>query len=333
LTRLANKREIPTRSRGQGAAEMGEATMPASEFEFRADDGQTLLARRWLPEDPSHAVVQIAHGLAEHSARYARIAAALNAAGYGVYANDHRGHGPKAAPADLGHFADEGGWDKVVGDLWTFNRLIVAEQPGVPIVFLGHSLGSFLGRGFISGHSDALAGVALSGSSGKPPMIATLGRIVAREERLRLGRRGKSDPVIQMWFGEFNKPFKPARTPYDWLSRDEKEVDAFVTDPFCGFPFTTQLAIDVLDALPRVTSPASLASIRKDLPIYVFSGERDPVGVNIKGLIQDLKGAGFTRLTTRLYLDARHEMLNETNRDEVTRDLIAWLDGIGLRPK
>jgi alpha-beta hydrolase superfamily lysophospholipase len=164
-------------------------------------------------------------------------------------------------------------------------------------------------------------------------MIATLGRIVAREERLRLGRRGKSDPVIQMWFGEFNKPFKPARTPYDWLSRDEKEVDAFVADPRCGFPFTTQLAIDVLDALPRVTNPASLASIRKDLPIYVFSGERDPVGVNIKGLIQDLKGAGFTRLTTRLYLDARHEMLNETNRDEVTRDLIAWLDGIALRPK
>ena len=135
----------------------------------------TLLARRWLPEGPPRAVVQIAHGLAEHSARYARLAAALNRAGYAVYANDHRGHGPKAAAADLGHFADEGGWDKVVGDLWTFNRLIAAEQPGTPIVFLGHSLGSFLGRSFIARHSDALAGVALSGSSGKPPAIATLG--------------------------------------------------------------------------------------------------------------------------------------------------------------
>jgi alpha-beta hydrolase superfamily lysophospholipase len=307
--------------------------MPGSEFTFRADDGQTLLGRRWLPEGPPRAVVQIAHGLAEHSARYARIAAALNAAGYAVYANDHRGHGPSAPAADLGHFADEGGWDKVVGDLWTFNRVIAAEQPGLPIVFLGHSLGSFLGRGFIARHSDALAGVALSGSSGKPPMIATLGRIIAREERLRLGRRGKSDPVIQMWFGEFNKPFKPARTRYDWLSRDEKEVDAFVADPFCGFPFTTQLAIDVVDALPRVTSQASLATIRKDMAIYVFSGDRDPVGVNIKGLIQDLKTAGFTRLTTRLYPGARHETLNEINRDEVTHDLIAWLDGITLRPE
>jgi alpha-beta hydrolase superfamily lysophospholipase len=131
-----------------------------------------------------------------------------------------------------------------------------------------------------------------------------------------------------MWFGDFNKRFHPARTEFDWLSRDENEVDAYLADPFCGFPFTTQLAIDVLDALPRVTSPASLAAIRKDMPVYVFSGERDPVGANIKGLIADLKAAGFTRLTTRIYANARHETLNETNRDEVTRDLIGWLDGV-----
>ncbi len=301
--------------------------MPGSEFTFRADDGQSLLARRWLTEGRPRAVVQIAHGLTEHSGRYARLAAALNAAGYAVYANDHRGHGPSTAAADLGHFADEGGWDKVVGDLWTFNRLIAAEQPGAPIVFLGHSLGSFLGRSFIARHSDALAGVALSGSNGKPPAIATLGRLIAREERLRLSKRGHSQFIFKMWFGDFNKPFRPARTPFDWLSRDEREVDAYVADPFCGFPFTTQLAIDVLDALPHATSPASLAPIRKDMALYVFSGDRDPVGANIQGLIRDLEGAGFTRLTTRLYPGARHETLNETNRDEVTRDLIAWLDG------
>ncbi len=302
--------------------------MPESEFDFRAEDGQMLLARRWLPEGPARAVLQIAHGLAEHSARYARLAAALNSAGYAVYANDHRGHGPRAGAADLGHFADEGGWDKVVGDLWTFSRLIAAEQPGTPIIFLGHSLGSFLGRGFIAKHSDALAGVALSGSNGRPPMIAALGRLIAREERVRLGKRGKSDLIFQLWFGEFNKPFRPARTASDWLSRDDKEVDAFVADPLCGFPFTTQLAIDVLDALPHVTSRKSLAAIRKDMPIYVFSGERDPVGANIQGLIQDLKATGFTQLTARIYPGARHEALNEINRDEVTRDFIAWLDGI-----
>jgi alpha-beta hydrolase superfamily lysophospholipase len=301
--------------------------MPGSEFVFRAEDGTRLLGRRWLPDEPLTAIVQIAHGLAEHSARYARLAGALNGAGFAVYANDLRGHGPACAPADVGHFADADGWTKCVGDLWTFNRLIAAEQPGVAIVFLGHSMGSFLGRQFVAEHSEALAGAAFSGSNGKPPAIAALGRLVARIERLRLGRRGKSRLVFQMWFGDFNKAFTPARTAFDWLSRDGKEVDAYVADPLCGFPFTTQLAIDVLDALPHLSDPGMLAAIRKDLPIYVFSGERDPVGANIQGLIDALKGAGFTKLTTRIYPGARHETLNETNRDEVTRDLIAWLDG------
>jgi alpha-beta hydrolase superfamily lysophospholipase len=307
---------------------MSDGGTRASAFTIRAEDGHSLLVRRWLPEGRPRAIVEIAHGLTEHSARYGRLAAALNAAGYGVYAADLRGHGPQAATADLGHFADEGGWDKAVGDLWTVNRLIAAEQPGAPIVFLGHSLGSYLGRGFLALHSDALAGAALSGSSGKPPAIATLGRAIARAERLRLGKRGRSPLIGAMWFGDFNKPFRPARTPFDWLSRDEKEVDAYIADPLCGFPFTNQLAIDVLDALPRVTSRENLAPVRKDLPLYVFSGERDPVGDNLDGLIADLTAAGFARLTIRIYPGARHETFNETNRDEVTRDLIAWLDGV-----
>jgi alpha-beta hydrolase superfamily lysophospholipase len=305
--------------------------MPASEFFFGAGDGVQLLARRWLPDGRAKAIIQIAHGLAEHSARYARLASALNAAHHGVYAFDLRGHGPACAPADLGHFADADGWAKCVDDMWSFNRLIAAEQPDVPIVLLGHSMGSFLARQFVAARSDALAGAAYSGSNGKPPAIAAFGRLIARLERLRLGKRGGSELLNRMMFGDFNKPYRPARTEFDWLSRDEAEVDAYVADPLCGFPFTTQLAVDLLDALPYLSSPASLASIRKDLPIYVFSGERDPVGANIESLIADLKAAGFTRLTTRIYPGARHETLNETNRDEVTRDLIAWLDGIAGR--
>ncbi len=214
--------------------------------------------RRWLPEAGARAIVEIAHGLAEHSARYARLAAALTSAGYGVYAMDLRGHGPAAAKGDLGHFADADGWAKCVGDLWTLNRQIAAEQPGVPIVFLGHSMGSFLGRQFVAEHSDALAGAAYSGSNGKPPPIASLGRLIAHFERLRLGKRGKSALLNQMMFGDFNKPFGPARTEFDWLSRDPAEVDAYVADPLCGFPFTTQLAVDLLDALPYFSGPARL---------------------------------------------------------------------------
>ena len=300
--------------------------MPGSEFTYAADDGAKLLGRRWPPEGRARAAVQIAHGLAEHSARYARLAAALNGAGYAVYASDHRGHGPASPPETLGHFADRDGWAKVLGDLWTFNRLIAADEPGVPIVLLGHSMGSFLARGFATQHADALAGLVLSGSNGKPPAIAALGRLIARAERLRLGPRGKSPLLNQMMFGDFNKPFRPARTDFDWLSREGSEVDKYVADPLCGFPFTTALAIDLLDALPGLSSPASLMKIRKDLPVYIFSGEKDPIGSNLQSLIDAFRRAGFSRVAAKIYPGARHETLNETNRDEVMRDLIAWLD-------
>jgi alpha-beta hydrolase superfamily lysophospholipase len=302
--------------------------MAGSEFTFAADDGLGLLGRRWLPEEKPRALVQIAHGLAEHGGRYARFAAALNAEGFGAYASDHRGHGPACPAPDLGHFDDEDGWAKVVVDLWTFNRRIAEEQPGVPIVFLGHSMGSFLGRFFVAEHSDALAGAAFSGSNGKPPTMAAVGRLIARIERLRFGPRGKSGLLNRLMFGEFNRPFEPARTPVDWLSRDPAEVDAYVADSRCGFPFSTELGVELLDALATLARPASLAPIRKDLPIYVFSGEKDPVSANVQGLIADLKAAGFARLTTRIYPGARHETLNETNRDEVTRDFVGWLDEI-----
>lgn len=302
--------------------------MPGSEFSLAADDGVRLFGRRWLPDAPPRGVVQIAHGLAEHSGRYARFAAALNAAGYAAYASDHRGHGPACPAADLGHFADQGGWAKAVGDLWTVNRLIAADCPSLPIVLYGHSMGSFLGRSFVAEHSDALAGAAFSGSNGRPPPIAGLGRLVARVERLRLGPRGKSALLNKMIFADFNKPFKPARTGLDWLSRDAAEVDAYIADPLCGLPFSTGLAVDLLDALATLAKPESLAPIRKDLPIYVFSGEKDPVGVNIGELIDALKAAGFSGLTTRIYANARHEPLNETNRDEVTRDFLAWLEAV-----
>jgi alpha-beta hydrolase superfamily lysophospholipase len=210
-------------------------------------------------------------------------------------------------------------------------RLIAAEQPGVPVFLLGHSLGWFLAQEFVAAHSDALAGTVWSGSNGKPPAIASAGRLIARFERLRRGRRASSPLIHALWFGAFNKPFEPARTAFDWLSRDAREVDAYVADPHCGAAFTTQLAVDVLDALPRVADPRRLAKVRRDLPIYVFSGARDPVGSNIAGLIAGLEAAGFTSVAARIYDDARHETLNETNRDAVTADLIAWLDGVMAR--
>ncbi len=301
--------------------------MAASDFVLEAGDGARVFVRRWLPEAPPRAFLQIAHGLAEHSLRYQDFALALNRAGIGVYADDHRGHGHTAAPGELGFFAAQDGWRSCLDDLWTLNRRIAADHPDAPIFFFGHSMGSLMGQSFIADHGAALAGAILSGSNGRPPAIAALGGLVARFERWSLGPRGKSALLKQMMFGEFNKPFRPARTQFDWLSRDPAQVDAYVADPLCGFDFTTQLAIDLLGGLPPLLAPETLARIPKRLPIYVMSGARDPVGANLQSLIDAYRGAGLTT-TVRLYPDARHELLNETNREEVKAALIAWIDGV-----
>ena len=303
--------------------------MQASTFTLATPDGVSLFVYRWLPDGPPKAVVQIAHGLAEHAARYARLAEALTGAGYAVYADDHRGHGRTAkTPAELGLFAERDGWKKCIGDLWLINRRIAADHPGVPIVLLGHSLGSFMAQYFISEHGDALAAAVLSASNGKPPPIAPIALMLARFERLRLGQRGHSPLMQALFFGAFNKPFAPARTPFDWLSRDPAEVDKYIADPLCGFESTVQLYIDLLEGLRDTAHPGRQARIPKNLPIYIFNGSRDPVGDNIDQLLSAYRAAGIRQVVHKVYPDARHETLNETNRDEVTRDLIAWLDGV-----
>jgi len=307
--------------------------MQASTFTLATADGVSLFVYRWLPDGPPKAVVQIAHGLAEHAVRYARVAEALTRAGYAVYADDHRGHGRTAqTPDDLGFFAERDGWQKCIDDLWLINRRIAADHPGVAIVLLGHSLGSFMVQYFISEHGDALAAAVLSASNGKPPAIAPIGLLLARLERLRLGQRGHSPVMQALFFGAFNKPFKPARTAFDWLSRDTAEVDKYIADPLCGFESTVQLYIDLLEGLRETAQPSRQARIPKDLPIYIFNGSRDPVSDNIGQLIEAYRAAGIRQVVHKVYPDARHETLNETNRDAVTRDLIAWLDGaVGRR--
>jgi alpha-beta hydrolase superfamily lysophospholipase len=291
-------------------------------------DGGAIFVRRWRPDAPPRLAVQIAHGLAEHGARYERLAVALTGAGFAVYASDHRGHGPSCAPADLGFFAAQDGWRRCLDDLGAVRRRIGADHPGLPVVFLGHSLGSIMGQRFIAEQGATLAGAVLSGTSGTPPAILPVGRLVARLERWRLGPRGHSALLQKLLLGDFNKPFEPARTPFDWLSRDPAEVDKYIADPLCGFPVTVQLAIDIVDALGPIASAQTALRIPKALPIYVFSGARDPVGARLQGLVDAYRAAGLTRVTVRLYPDARHETLNETNRDEVTADLAGWLTEI-----
>ena len=303
--------------------------MLGSTFTLETPDGVSLFTYCWLPDAAPQAVVQIVHGLAEHAGRYARLAAALSNRGYAVYANDLRGHGRTAkTAADLGFLAEHDGWNKCVGDLWQLNRQIAARHPGLPIVLFGHSMGSFLAQQLIIARGEGFAGAVLSGSNGRRPVLAAIALGLARLERLRLGSRGRSALLHAAFFASFNRPFRPARTLFDWLSRDPVEVDKYIADPLCGFGSTTQLYIDLLEALGEMATPARQTQIPKQLPVYIFNGARDPVATNIGRLVAAYQSAGLKNVTYKAYPDGRHESLNEINRDEVTRDLITWLDRV-----
>jgi alpha-beta hydrolase superfamily lysophospholipase len=306
--------------------------MRSSETTFHAGDGQRLFVRHWEPDDavPRRGVAHVVHGMAEHSGRYGRLADALTARGFVVHAHDHRGHGQTAEAAeDLGHFGDGVGWGRVVDDVLELLRAERAEHAGVPLLLVGHSMGSFMVQQVLYTEPALVDLAVLSGTDGKPDLLAAAGRGVARIERLRLGRRGKSALLQSLTFDAWNKAFAPNRTAFDWLSRDPAEVDKYVDDPRCGFPCTTDLWVELLDALGEIARPESQARIRKDLPVYVFCGAEDPVGRRTKGVEQLLaayRRAGLTDVTHRFYPGARHETLNEENRGEVTADLLEWLD-------
>jgi alpha-beta hydrolase superfamily lysophospholipase len=281
-------------------------------FTFEAaSDGTAIAAYSWPAPSRPRAVVQIAHGLAEHAGRYRRLAAALNAAGIAAYANDHRGHGasiaPGASPGDFG----AGGWEGLVGDMSALTSIIRRENPAAPVILLGHSMGSFAAQTYLLDRSDGVEACALSGSSDLPSLVA-------------LAMSG-----ADMSFAAFNKPFEPARTAFDWLSRDHQEVDAYVNDPLCGFEAPPETAFAIMAPAARYGEPDELRRIRRDIPILIFSGRDDPLsggGALIEKLAVRYRNAGVERVTTKLYEGARHELFNEINRDEVTRDFVAWID-------
>ena len=297
-------------------------------FWLTANDHSRLYVNQWLPDTPPKALIMVSHGMAEHGGRYARLAQALCGAGYGVVALDQRGHGRTADEGTLGLFAERDGWNKVVGDLASLNQHIGQQLPGVPIILLGHSMGSYIAQAYLLHHSASLHGAILSGSNFQPVALYRAARLIARAERLRQGLRGRSALIEFLSFGSFNKAFKPNRTAFDWLSRDPDEVDRYRHDPLCGFRCTNQLWIDLLGGLQQISKASNLAQIDPGLPILVIGGECDPVseGKRLKRLAHALREAGCQNLQLNIYPQARHELLNETNRDEVTADVLTWLD-------
>ena len=302
------------------------------DFAFQAPDGIRVTVYHWLPETGSQtrAVVQIAHGMAEHAARYERFARALCAAGFAVYANDHRGHGRTAGTLEnLGYFAGANGWDRVVADMRQLSGIIRERHPGRPLFLFGHSMGSLLARSYITLHGAGLGGVLLSGTPADPGLLGRVGLTAARLVACCKGRRAPSPLLNALSFGKFNQNFKPNRTHFDWLSRDEAEVDLYVADPFCGGVFAAGFFIDLLTGMRRLHDPASLRRIPEDLPLLFLSGGMDPCGGGEGGVRKTCEAyqkAGLRDVAVKIYPQARHELLNEINREEVFADVVAWMN-------
>ncbi|WP_435201086.1 alpha/beta hydrolase [Janibacter sp. GS2] len=291
-------------------------------------DGVDLFVRTWLPEGEAKGVVQLAHGMAEHSGRYERFARALTGAGYAVWIHDHRGHGEtSSAPAERGYFVDEHGWDTVVEDIHTVSLAAQQAHPGLPLFFFGHSMGSLLGRDYVTRYGQDLAGAVFSGTGGDQGLLGRAGEIIARVESRLRGRRATSRLMNSLTFGSFNKGFTPADTDFDWLSRDPEEVARYVDDPRCGEVFTAGFFADLLGGVNSL--PSLAARVPRDLPLLVISGDRDPVGGNgagVRGVAEAFTQGGVQDVTLELYPQGRHELLNDTVRDEVTERVIRWFD-------
>jgi alpha-beta hydrolase superfamily lysophospholipase len=311
--------------------------MDTTEFWTERDDGAKIFVRRWMPENAARAIVHIVHGMTEHSLRYHRAAKDLCENGCEVWAADLRGHGKTADPhvnkADsgglLGHCADKNAFSKILADIDAINKHIAREHPGLPLFLLGHSWGSFLAQGYIEHYDPALAGCILSGARGPGKAEIFFGAPFLQVVALLRGSRKTSKLVARMAMGAYNKPFRPNRSPFDWASRDEKEVDAFASDPLCGNPSSIGFFRDMVLALRQIHNPKEMRKIRQSLPVYVFSGNNDPVGNMGSGptaLVKRFQALGLTDIELVLYPGARHEVLHETNYKEATENLCAWLN-------
>ena len=290
---------------------------PSARFTYPAKDGLEIVSYRWDPASQPRGAVQLTHGMGEHVLRYSALAGALAKGGLVVYGQDHRGHGATARSADeLGQLGPDG-WTRLVEDIDLLVSRVRDEQPGLPLVLLGHSMGSFAVQQYLLDHNDRVDAVVLTGTTALDLL----------EPALDL------DKPIDL--AAFNAAFEPARTEFDWLSRDEEIVDAYIADPRGGFGIDTDAAKDMFAGARRMADPGQVAAIRPDLPVYIAAGELDPVNANLallNVLVDRYRAAGLADVTVRTYPGARHEILNETNRDEVVASILDWIDQVLSMP-
>ena len=283
----------------------------------------------WLPDGEVCAVLQITHGMAEYIDRYDAFATFLAENGWAVIGHDHLGHGESVqSDQDLGFFAEKEGDKIVIDDIHLFTEEAKSRFPGKKIFLLGHSMGSFMARRYLAVYSKDIDGAIIMGTGFIPGAVAGLGVFCSKTSMLFHKDHYRSKFLTGLALGSNNKPFAPNRTPVDWLSRNNENVDRYVADPLCGFMFTNAAFRDFFTVMKKIAKQEGFETIRRSFPILITSGDLDPVGgkaacPKVKALYD---GLGFTDVTLKMYPEDRHEILNELDRDQVYADILGWLE-------
>lgn len=305
--------------------------LKSQQASFLSADGKNRIAYiKWTDDETTpRAVLQLAHGMAEYIRRYDAFAGFMAQNGYVVYGSDHLGHGDSAASGDdLGYIAEKDGYKLLAADLKSMSDTARGEYPSLPLVLLGHSMGSFVARLYASSYPSAADALVLSGTSGPNPAGAAGVLIVDLISAFK-GERHRSGFVDKMAFGAYNKRCGEVKTAFDWLSTNEDNVSAYVADERCGFVFTLSAFRDLFKLLKAVSEKGWAARLRKNLSVLLVSGEEDPVGgygAGVKAVRDALTAAGVSDVTLKLYDGMRHEILNETGKERVWADILAWCD-------
>ena len=306
--------------------------MPSfQDFYFQSSTGRTSIhALKCVPDGKPRAVVQIAHGIAEHIDRYRPFMEFLADNGFVVAGNSHLGHGKSIrVPEEQGFFAEKDGWWRVVDDMDKLHDIMSKEYPELPYVLFGHSMGSFLTRTYLIKHPDKYDGVILSGTGHQSPALVLGGNAAATVMAKLNGVMGDGAKLDSLAFGTYLNKIENPRTKFDWLSRDAEQVDKYIADPLCGFVGKIGLYRDMMQGVKFITDKKNIAQMNKEKPVYFMSGDGDPVGDYGMGVERAYKAfcdAGLHDVFMRIYPGGRHEMLNETNKEQVYQDILNWLN-------
>ncbi|WP_028830316.1 alpha/beta fold hydrolase [Proteocatella sphenisci] len=303
--------------------------MDYSEFDFKSyTDDVRITCYKFMPESKAKAIIQMSHGMSEKALRYTPVIESLVSEGFGVYINDHRGHG-KSAHKKFGYMGEGDVFLKMVRDMRSLNHILTRENPGVPVVLLGHSMGSFLSQRYIQIYPETVDMLLLSGSNGKNQIpVSKAGKIVARIMMIALGTEKEADFIRDAQDLFFNKKIRNRKTKSDWLTTKQSEVGRYEQSNDMGFSFTTSAYYYLFKGITQNFNSRNLKIIPKEMPLFIFSGDRDPVGDYGKGLenLEHMyKRAGLKNVVLKLYKDKRHEIFNEVNREEVIKDVAEFI--------